>query len=59
MKNNISVYEHGKNIAKIPEGKKVVIVLNDRSDKQEFNIRYHDRLLRTSLDGGDVATIIW
>jgi glucosylceramidase len=42
-----------------PDGKKVLIVLNDSGDSQTFNIRYKDKIVTTSLGGGSVATFVW
>jgi glucosylceramidase len=42
-----------------PDGKKVLIVLNDSGDSQTFNIRYKDKIVTTALDGGSVATFVW
>lgn len=42
-----------------PDGKKVLIVLNEGGDSQTFNIRYRDRIVTTSLGGGSVATFVW
>jgi glucosylceramidase len=42
-----------------PDGKKVLIVLNESGDSQTFNIRYKDKIVTTSLGGGSVATFVW
>jgi glucosylceramidase len=42
-----------------PDGKKVLIVLNDSRDSQSFNIRYKDKIATTALGGGSVATFVW
>jgi glucosylceramidase len=42
-----------------PDGKKVLIVLNDSGDSQTFNIRYKDKIVTTALGGGSVATFEW
>ena len=42
-----------------PEGKKVLIVLNDNSSFQLFNIGFKDKWIATGLDGGAVATYVW
>ncbi len=42
-----------------PDGKKVLIVLNDSGASQTFNIRYKDKIVTTSLGGGSVATYVW
>jgi glucosylceramidase len=51
---------HLPNVAfKTPEGKKVLIVLNEGSSKQYFNIKYGGRQAVAGLDPGVVATFIW
>lgn len=42
-----------------PEGKKVLIVLNDNSTTQQFNLKYKDKMVNISLDKGAVGTYIW
>ena len=42
-----------------PTGKKVLIVLNDYTSNQGFNIYYKGKWVYTSLDAGSVATYIW
>jgi glucosylceramidase len=42
-----------------PDGKKVLIVLNDSGESQAFNIRYKDKIVTTALGGGSVATFVW
>ena len=42
-----------------PDGKKVLIVLNESRDSQTFNIRYKDKIVTTALGGGSVATFVW
>jgi glucosylceramidase len=44
---------------KRPDGKKVLIVLNDGSSTQNFNIRFRDRWVTTWLDAGAVGTFVW
>ena len=44
---------------KTPAGKKVLIVENDATTAQMFNIKYNGRWVTTSLDGGAVATYVW
>ena len=44
---------------KTPEGKKVLIVLNDNSASQQFNIKFKDRMVTTTLDKGAVGTYVW
>jgi len=42
-----------------PDGKKVLIVLNDSGESQTFNIRYKDKIVTATLGGGSVATFFW
>jgi glucosylceramidase len=42
-----------------PEGKKVLIVLNDSNVSQTFNIQFNGRIVTTALDGGAVGTFVW
>ncbi len=44
---------------KTPEGKKVLIVLNEGSSTQSFNIKFGDKYVITSLEAGSVATYVW
>ncbi len=44
---------------KTPEGKKVLIVLNDGSAPQQFNIQFAGKAVTTSLDAGAVGTYVW
>ncbi len=44
---------------KTPEGRKVLIVLNEGSSTQSFNIKSGDKYVTSSLDGGSVATYVW
>lgn len=44
---------------KTPEGKKVLIVENDGSAAQVFNIKFNGRWVVASLDGGSVGSFIW
>jgi glucosylceramidase len=44
---------------KRPDGKKVLIVENDGSSSQSFNISFNGKHVTTSLDGGAVGTFIW
>ncbi|QJD95512.1 glucosylceramidase [Mucilaginibacter robiniae] len=49
-----------QNVAfKTPEGKKVLIVLNSGSTSQSFNIKFNNKAVATSLNGGAVATYTW
>jgi glucosylceramidase len=42
-----------------PAGNKVLIVLNNGSGSEVFNIKYNGKWATTSLKAGDVATYIW
>jgi glucosylceramidase len=42
-----------------PEGKKVLIVVNDNSEDKEFGIRFNGKVAATSLRPGAVATYVW
>jgi glucosylceramidase len=44
---------------KTPDGKTVLIVQNEGSKAQEFNIRYHNKQITSTLEVGAVATYIW
>jgi glucosylceramidase len=44
---------------KTPEGKKVLIVLNDNNASQQFNIKINGKSVNTSLDKGAVGTYVW
>jgi glucosylceramidase len=44
---------------KTPDGKKVLIVLNEGSAKQAFNIRFGDLIATSELAAGAVATYVW
>jgi glucosylceramidase len=44
---------------KTPGGKKVLIVLNDGSSTQNFNIQFNGKIAAVSLDKGSVGTFIW
>lgn len=44
---------------KIPDGKKVLIVLNDGAATASFNIRFKEKNATTSLTAGSVATYVW
>lgn len=46
-------------VFKRPDGKKVMIVLNDGNEPVGFNIKYNNKLAFTSLPAGAVATYIW
>ncbi len=42
-----------------PEGKKVLIVLNNGSSPEVFNIKFNGKSFTTSLNNGAVATFVW
>lgn len=44
---------------KTPNGKKVLIVENDGSSSESFNIKYNGKWVVTSLESGSVGTYIW
>jgi glucosylceramidase len=44
---------------KTPAGKTVLIVVNDGSNGEVFNIKYNGKWATTSLDAGAVGTFIW
>ena len=44
---------------KTPSGQKVLIVLNDASSIQRFNIMFNGKSVSTSLDKGAVGTYVW
>ena len=44
---------------KRPDGKKVLIVENDGSSSQTFNIQFNGRWVSPTLNGGAVGTFIW
>ncbi|HET7897451.1 MAG TPA: glycoside hydrolase family 30 beta sandwich domain-containing protein [Flavisolibacter sp.] len=44
---------------KRPDGKKVLIVENDGTTLQSFNISVGDRWVTASLDAGAVGTFVW
>jgi glucosylceramidase len=49
-----------QNVAfKTPDGRKVLIVENDGTTSQSFNIQFNGRWVATSLNGGAVGTYIW
>ena len=41
------------------DGKKVLIVLNDDNNMQQFNIRFKSQQVAARLDSGSVATYVW
>jgi glucosylceramidase len=44
---------------KTPAGKKVLVVENDGTTAQTFNIKYNGKWATTTLDGGAVGTYVW
>ncbi|MDX2302275.1 MAG: glycoside hydrolase family 30 beta sandwich domain-containing protein [Microscillaceae bacterium] len=44
---------------KTPQGNFVLIVLNDSSDKQSFQVRINKQSVESELDAGAVGTYIW
>jgi len=44
---------------KTPSGKKVLIVVNESSNSQKFNIKFNGKIATATLPGGAVATYIW
>lgn len=44
---------------KTPEGKKVLIVLNDGNSPSVFNIKYNSKWVAVSLEAGSVGTFVW
>jgi glucosylceramidase len=42
-----------------PDGKKVLIVLNDSNGAQTFNIQFNGKSVTATLDGGAVGTFVW
>jgi len=44
---------------KTPEGKKVLIVLNDNGTAQQFNIGFKNKMVTTTLEKGAVGTFVW
>lgn len=55
-----SLIEGLPNVAfQTPEGKTVLIVLNESELSQSFNLNYQGKMLASSLDAGAVATYVW
>ncbi|HEX7847334.1 MAG TPA: glycoside hydrolase family 30 beta sandwich domain-containing protein [Chitinophagaceae bacterium] len=55
-----SPYGSIHNVAfKRPDGKKVLIVLNDGISAQTFNIKFKGKWVVTALDAGAVGTYVW
>lgn len=44
---------------KTPDGKMVLIVVNDGKTTTEFNVRFNQKAITSSLDSGAVGTYIW
>jgi glucosylceramidase len=42
-----------------PDGKTVLVVANNSKDTQNFNIKYQDKAIQSSLAAGSVATYVW
>lgn len=42
-----------------PDGKKVLIVLNNNTTSQTFNIQFNSKIVTASLDAGAVGTFVW
>jgi glucosylceramidase len=42
-----------------PEGRIVLIVLNDENSDQKFQVKYNDKYIIASLGAGSVATYVW
>lgn len=44
---------------KTPAGKKVLVIINDGSTSEIFNIKYNEKWITTSLDSGSAGTYVW
>ncbi|MDZ7612473.1 MAG: glycoside hydrolase family 30 beta sandwich domain-containing protein [Flavobacteriaceae bacterium] len=44
---------------KRPDGRKVLIVLNNGNMPETFNVKYNEKWFTTSLEGGAVGTYVW
>ncbi|MCU7549812.1 glucosylceramidase [Chitinophagaceae bacterium LB-8] len=44
---------------KNPEGNKVLIVLNNGSSQEKFNIQFNGKIVTSSLNSGAVGTYVW
>jgi glucosylceramidase len=44
---------------KRPDGRKVLIVLNDGTSQQIFNINFGDKWVSPALEAGAVGTFVW
>lgn len=42
-----------------PDGKKVLIVLNESSSPQSFNIKFKGKIVSANLDAGAAGTFVW
>lgn len=42
-----------------PSGEKVLIVVNDNSERKVFSIKFYDRVANASLPAGAVGTFVW
>lgn len=42
-----------------PEGKKILIVLNENSNSQTFNIQFNGKIVSPTLNSGAVGTFVW
>lgn len=42
-----------------PDGKKVLIVLNETKDAKSFTVQFNDKIVNTNLYGGAVGTFVW
>ena len=42
-----------------PDGKKVLIILNESSSAQNFNIQFTGKMLTTQMPAGSTATYVW
>ena len=42
-----------------PDGKKLVIVVNDNASPQTFTVKFNGKWFTTSLEGGSVGTFVW
>ena len=55
--------EQGNNLFNVaykrPDGKKVLIIVNDNNTPQTFNIRTGNRWFTATLEGGAVGTFVW
>jgi glucosylceramidase len=55
-----NIFGNLPNVAfRTPDGKKVLIVLNDTGASLAFNIQFNGRIVTTALDGGAVGTYVW